>query len=738
MKKNYLIFAIVVVITSLVGCINVLENTISVTGISLDYSNISIQLDNTYQLNLIFTPENATNRECSWSSSNNSIASVSNSGLVSALALGQTTISVTSSDGEFSDSCVVSIISNISKIAMITDSGSITDESYNQGVWEGMLKADDQFDIDIQYQIPDGTEKVDYLAKIDDLYQDNYRFFITPGFKFETTIYDAQFTYTDAKFVLIDGIPHPGNYSSTVRENTVSIFFTEHESGFIAGVATALQLFDGTAGFIGGMVIPPVEKFNWGFQQGIQYANDNYNTTITMSPENIIYQGTFSDVDGGQALASQMFDNGVDVIFCAAGGVGIGAINEAKERALNSEEVWIVGVDVDQYSLGIYQNNESVILTSAIKKIDVVAFEMIEHYLEDTLPGGEVLIYDVSNNGVGIPDNNPNLDLSVENTVSDVVDLIISGDIVVSDDIESGTMSFRIIPNDIALVNGIYPAELDYPVATIVEIIPAINGKEIYISDDNGNVLVENVPAGNYSIHPVFFDTTSDFTLTVTDEVTTDIDTVLLPNLGAIYYYTFNLTGSGNTDLTTEVRIALSKYLNRQDLLDSIASDKTPAYNLIPYNHMFDGLESVESIIEETTWADTNLSILTPIDFNILYNTTDSNLDLANGFKDQIDIMTEIGIITLTDQVWDTYITTKVDMAFEVARSGWGFESNNFIDYFQALVDESGYSNASFASLILAAESALTSGSLDQYIDNIISIHNLLLSEMIIIPIYDY
>ena len=320
------------------------------------------------------------------------------------------------------------------KVGMVTDAGTIDDKSFNQGTWEGILKAASEGLVSEKYLKPSGTTEADYIKEISNLYDAGYKFIVTPGFKFETAIYAAQDRYKDAKFVLIDGYPHAGDWNPVVGDNTVSIFFAEHESGFLAGVAAALQLKEGEAGFIGGMEIPAVQKFNWGFQQGVAYANDNLGTNVEIKAENVIYQGTFSDVAAGQQIAAGMFDKGVDVIFCAAGGVGIGGINEAKARAKNGEDVWIVGVDVDQYAEGIYEGNKSIILTSAMKYIDVAAYDMIKDDLAGSFPGGQILTFDASNNGVGIPAENPNLDSSVEKKVADVYDMIASGDIVVSDE----------------------------------------------------------------------------------------------------------------------------------------------------------------------------------------------------------------------------------------------------------------------------------------------------------------
>ncbi|MCF7953086.1 MAG: BMP family ABC transporter substrate-binding protein, partial [Spirochaetales bacterium] len=246
------------------------------------------------------------------------------------------------------------------KVGMVTDAGTIDDKSFNQGTWEGVKEAGEDFGLDTKYLKPSGTTEADYLNEIGNLYDAGYKFIVTPGFKFETAIYQAQTKYPNAKFVLLDGSPHPGDYNVEVKDNTVSIFYAEHESGFMAGVATALQLDSGNVGFIGGMEIPPVQKFNWGFQQGIKYANENYGTSIMMNKRNFVYQGSFDNVAAGQQLAAAMYDRGVDAIFAAAGGVGVGAINEAKSRASAGKKVWIIGVDVDQYADGIYSGDKSI------------------------------------------------------------------------------------------------------------------------------------------------------------------------------------------------------------------------------------------------------------------------------------------------------------------------------------------------------------------------------------------
>ena len=321
------------------------------------------------------------------------------------------------------------------QVGMVTDAGTIDDKSFNQGTWEGILRAGKELGVQTNYLKPAGTTEADYLKEISNLYDTGYKFIVTPGFKFETAIYKAQDKYKDANFVILDGAPADENGNYSVADNTVAIYFAEHQSGFLAGVAAAVQLKEGALGFIGGMEIPAVQKFNWGFQQGVAYANANLGTNMTIEESNVVYQGSFDNVPAGQQLAAQMFDKGVKAIFCAAGGVGVGSIKEAVERSSQGKEAWIIGVDTDQYAEGFYDkdNTKSCILTSAVKRIDNASFDMVKSQLDGTFPGGQTLTFDITNDGVGIPVENPNLSEETVKTVADVAQQMKDGKITVAD-----------------------------------------------------------------------------------------------------------------------------------------------------------------------------------------------------------------------------------------------------------------------------------------------------------------
>ncbi|MDU5110822.1 MAG: BMP family ABC transporter substrate-binding protein [Clostridium sp.] len=322
------------------------------------------------------------------------------------------------------------------KVGMVTDSGTIDDKSFNQGTWEGISKAKDELNVDANYLKPVGTTEADYMKEIGNLYDTDYKFIVTPGFKFETAIFQAQDKYSDAKFIIIDGSPNNGKTGNErvekLGENTVSVYFAEEEAGFLAGVAASVELKTGDLGFIGGMEIPSVQKFNWGFQQGVKYANENLGTNMSLKAENIVYQGTFDDVAAGQQLAATMYDNGVRAIFTAAGGVGVGSINEAKTRAAAGKEAWIIGVDSDQYADGLMENGKSIILTSSIKKIDNATYDIIKDELNGNFPGGKTLTFNAKNDGIGLPKENPNLSAETISKVDEVYNKIKNDEIKVS------------------------------------------------------------------------------------------------------------------------------------------------------------------------------------------------------------------------------------------------------------------------------------------------------------------
>ena len=331
------------------------------------------------------------------------------------------------------------------KVGMVTDAGTIDDKSFNQGTWEGVLEyKEDNPNTEVQYLMPTGETTQDYLEAIDNLAMTGVEVMVLPGFKFEEALGVAQEKYPEIKFVAIDAEPlvgtdSEGNPLYEVADNTVSIFFAEQQASFLAGIATALETQTNKVAFLGGMEVPAVQKLGWGFVAGIAYANANLGTEVEVT--DYIYQGTFTDLDAGKAIAAGMYDKGVDVVFAAAGGVGVGAINETKTRAESGSEVFIVGVDVDQYDEGLLTDGSSVILTSAMKYLGRAAYDQINAYANGEFEGGRTILMDVNANGVGLPGANPNLSDATVKEVNEVAEMIKAREIEVPNT-KDGLISF--------------------------------------------------------------------------------------------------------------------------------------------------------------------------------------------------------------------------------------------------------------------------------------------------------
>ena len=310
------------------------------------------------------------------------------------------------------------------KIGMVTDAGTIDDKSFNQGTWDGIVKYNnDNPDSEIQYIQPNGETTQDYLEAIDNLALTGTEVIVLPGFKFEEALGEAQEQYPDITFVAIDAEPHE------VKENTISIFFAEQQASFLTGIASALETKTNKVAFLGGMEVPAVQKLGWGFVAGVAYANANLGTNTEVI--DYLYQGTFTDLDAGKSISAGMYDKGADVIFAVAGAVGVGAITESKTRAENGENVYVVGVDVDQYDEGLLTNGQSTILTSAMKYLGEAAYNQIDAYVKGEFEGGQTILMDIVANGVGLPTTNPNLSEETVEKVNEIVELIKNGEIEV-------------------------------------------------------------------------------------------------------------------------------------------------------------------------------------------------------------------------------------------------------------------------------------------------------------------
>lgn len=305
---------------------------------------------------------------------------------------------------------------DVVKVGFVSDVAGIEDGSFSQLTWEGIKEFQSEHDgVEIQYVTPKDTSTSELLNNIDNLVMSGNEVIVASGFAFQEAIEQASEIYKDTKFIIIDGVVE--------RDNVVSIAFAENEAGFLAGVATALESQTGKVGYLGGIDVPAVVSYGLGYASGVAYANAHFDTNVEVSE--YVYSGTFTDFNVGQMLSAGMFDKGVDIIMATAGVATQGAIAEAKQR----DNVYIVGCDSDQYSDGLQKDESSVVLTSAMKHIDVAVKDVLTEWINGEFPGGKSVTMEAKADGVGLPETNPNLSSDTLEKIEKVISLLKKGEI---------------------------------------------------------------------------------------------------------------------------------------------------------------------------------------------------------------------------------------------------------------------------------------------------------------------
>lgn len=307
------------------------------------------------------------------------------------------------------------------KVGLVTDVGGIDDKSFNQGTWEGILRFAAENKLPkANYKYLQSAAEADYVPNLSTFSDEKLDLIVAPGFLFEKAMGEVAANYPKNKYLIIDSVVGKPNVASAV--------FAEHEGSFLVGVAAGLKAkVDGkkVVGFLGGMQFPLIERFQAGFEAGVKAVYPECTVLVD-------YAGDFGAPDKGQAIAQKQFNAGAYIIFHAAGGTGNGMIKEAKERSQKGDTRWAIGVDKDQYKDGAY-GTKSAVLTSMMKRVDVAAHDVAVMVRDGKFPGGQVLVFSLKNQGVGIPSENPNLSAAIVKTVKDYEARIASGRLAVSE-----------------------------------------------------------------------------------------------------------------------------------------------------------------------------------------------------------------------------------------------------------------------------------------------------------------
>jgi basic membrane protein A len=310
-------------------------------------------------------------------------------------------------------------------IALITDTGGVDDRSFNQSAWEGFKEWGDENGFSRGangYQYFQSANESDYVPNIDQALNAGFNTIFGIGYKLQPAIKEQAELNPDTNFVIVDEVIDLPNVASAT--------FKDHEASYLAGIAAAYTTETGTVGFIGGVEGEVIDRFEAGFNAGVEAAAKELNKEVEVKNQ---YAGDFAAPDKGRSIAQGMYAQGADIIFHASGGTGNGVFQEAKARNESGDEkVWVIGVDRDQTADGDYKKDgkdENFTLTSTLKGVGSVSKDLAQKALEGNFPGGEHEVYGLKEDGVGLTEGQ--LSDETKAAVEKAKEQIIAGEIEV-------------------------------------------------------------------------------------------------------------------------------------------------------------------------------------------------------------------------------------------------------------------------------------------------------------------
>ena len=287
------------------------------------------------------------------------------------------------------------------KVAMVTDYGDITDQSFNQTTWEACLKFGETTGTEVKYYKPTSNDTAGRVASVELAITEGYNVIVMPGYAFGGTIAEVSGNYPEVKFIALDVAAgdlletavalkgesydyNPDNWTLTDyvhMDNVYCAIYQEQLSGYMAGYA-AVKLGYTKLGFLGGMAVPAVIRYGYGFVQGCDAAAKELNINVDVK---YVYGNQFFGDADITAYMDNWYQNGTEVVFACGGGIYTSAVDAAKKV----EGAKVIGVDVDQaavitnYAAGEGASEEEIAkwadltVTSAMKGLEPATIDAL-------------------------------------------------------------------------------------------------------------------------------------------------------------------------------------------------------------------------------------------------------------------------------------------------------------------------------------------------------------------------
>jgi basic membrane protein A len=308
-------------------------------------------------------------------------------------------------------------------VGIVFDVTGKDDRSFNAAAWQGVSRAAKDFPLVLRDVEPGDPTSIEPAMRA--FAERDYDLVIGVGFVQTPLIESVAKDYPNMSFAVVDGVSQ--------LPNVASLIFKEHEGSYLVGMIAAMTSKSGTLGFLGGMDIPLIHKFEVGDEEGALAINPN----VHVLPNYVgVTETAWNDQVKGKELARTQIEKGADVIFAAAGNSGLGAFNaveqygkDAQGRALK----FVIGVDSNQNWV-----KPGYVLTSMVKRVDNAVYQIVRDRVEGRKVGG-IHVYGLDNDGIGYSADQYNKDLLSPETIRAVEEArqkIISGQIKVTNAME--------------------------------------------------------------------------------------------------------------------------------------------------------------------------------------------------------------------------------------------------------------------------------------------------------------
>lgn len=266
------------------------------------------------------------------------------------------------------------------KVGIVFDIGGKNDRSFNAAAWEGVQRAERDLPICLYDVEPGNPTSIEPAMRA--FAEKGFDLIIGVGFAQGPIMQKVAIDYPNIRFAIVDGVIFETD-GKTPKQNVASLVFREHEGSYLVGMIAASKSKTGILGFVGGMDIPLIHKFETGYEEGARSVNPNIRIIDNYVG---VTDGAWNNPGKGKELSLAQIEKGADVIFTAAGNSGLGAFDAVEQYGRNAQgeaNKFVIGVDSNQNGV-----KPGFVLTSMVKRVDNAVYDVVKEVLENRFKGG--------------------------------------------------------------------------------------------------------------------------------------------------------------------------------------------------------------------------------------------------------------------------------------------------------------------------------------------------------------